>query len=636
MLSTEEVLLKYFGHNAFRDLQKDIISNVLEAKDTIALLPTGGGKSICFQVPALMLNGVCIVISPLIALMKDQVENLKARDINAVALYSGMSRREIEFELENCINGKYKFLYISPERLMSQHFLDYAINIKVSMLAIDEAHCISQWGYDFRPPYLEIAKFKIKYAKIPCIALTATATAEVIKDIEMRLDLCQPKIFTQSFVRKNLSYVVQQEENKIDKILLIANKIKGTGLIYVRSRKKTVEIAALLKQKNVNADFYHAGLEAKIRNQKQEDWKKNKTRIIVCTNAFGMGIDKPDVRFVIHEQKPDTIEAYYQEAGRAGRDGKKSYCVFLHHPSDDTNDLLNITTKYPESKDIERIYHLITTYLNIAVGSGKGHSYNFNINEFCDFYKLNITLVYNSIKILEHEAYFQLTESIYIPSRLKIICSYQTLYEWQVQNKDLDLIFKTLIRSYGGVFDYYTNIYEKDLAIRTKQSDKWIKAHLTKYHELELIDYIPQNSAPQIIMLENRFSEMNISSAKIDFLRNNYRGKLKAVNNYIENKSICRSKILVSYFEEKNSSDCGVCDICLEKNRFNSIKIQFEKYYKKINVLIIKENFRSKDLPQFVNTNELDEYVLILRWLKDNNYAKENTQGYWEWAKKRA
>jgi len=631
----ENILKKYFGHAEFRPLQKDIIQSVLDKKDTIALLPTGGGKSVCFQVPALMMEGVCVVVTPLIALMKDQVENLKQRDIMAVALYSGMSKREIEFELENCINGKYRFLYVSPERLLSQHFLGYAHHIKVSMVAIDEAHCISQWGYDFRPPYLKIAEFRNYYKGIPCIALTATATKVVIGDIAEKLELKKPQLFTQSFVRKNLAYIVQHEENKIEKIAHIANRIKGSGLVYVRSRKKTVEITKLLQQRNISADFYHAGLESKERNKKQEDWKKNKIRLMVCTNAFGMGIDKPDVRFVIHENKPETLEAYYQEAGRAGRDGKKSYCVFLHHPADDLKDAENILSKYPEPDQIKRIYELTCNYLKIALGSGAGENYNFDLNSFSEFYKLNYLSVYNCLKILEGEGYLQLSEAIHSPSRIKILCDYQTLYEWQLKHPIIDELFKVLLRSYGGMFDFYTNIFEREIAFRLKKTEIWVKEQLEKLMKIELIDYVQQNGESKLLMLENRFPNIHISMEKIVFLRARYKEKLDAVNAYTHNSKICRSNFLVQYFNEDSKEKCGVCDVCIEQDKKDLTIQKFKTYKRKIDHLINLTNFRSKDLAVHVSATEIEEYTLILRWLKDNQYAFETIEGFWKWATKK-
>ncbi len=614
-------------------MQKDIVESVLNGKDTIALLPTGGGKSICFQVPALMQKSICIVITPLIALMKDQVENLRNRDIMALALYSGMSRREIEFELENCVNGKYKFLYVSPERLLSKNFIDYALNMQISMLAIDEAHCISQWGYDFRPPYLQIADFKAKLGKISCIALTASATKEVVKDIEKRLELKKTAIFVQSFTRKNLAYIVQKEENKFGKIVSICEKIKGTGLVYVKSRKKTTEIANLLQRNKISADAYHAGLDAKLRAQKQDDWKQGRTRIMVCTNAFGMGIDKGEVRFVIHEQKPDTLEAYYQEAGRAGRDGQKSYCILLHHASDDLEDERNIESKYPSTIDISRVYELVCNYLQVAVGSGQGTSYNLELNELCTYYGISATLVYNALRILEGEAYFQTSESMYTPSRMKILCSYEELYEWQMKHEQVDTLFKTILRSYGGVFDFYTSIYEYEIAKRLKKTENWVKEQLLQLANIGLIDYIPQNSKPQILFLENRFSSVYVADEKIEFLRTRYKEKLEHVKAFIHNKELCRSVQLVKYFGEENAKACGICDICLsQKTRRGSAH---RMHLSKISHLFDNGPFLIADLPKHVKAGEIDEYLIILRWLKDNNYLEETREGYWKWKKEK-
>lgn len=635
MLTPESILQTYFGHDTFRPLQKDIVESVLNGNDTIALLPTGGGKSVCFQVPALIKEGICIVVTPLIALMKDQVENLKKKDVQALALFSGMSRKEIEFELENCVNGKYKFLYLSPERLMSKHFLDYAIHMNVSFLAIDEAHCISQWGYDFRPPYLKISDFKDKFSNLTTIALTASATPEVIKDIEVKLELKKVNIFSKSFTRSNLSYVVQEAENKHGKIKQICETLKGSGLVYVKSRKKTLEIAKYLSSHGIVSDYYHAGLDAELRTKKQDSWKTNKTRIMVCTNAFGMGIDKPDVRFVIHEQKPDTLEAYYQEAGRAGRDGKKSYCALLWHSSDFTDDKKNIENKYPTPKDIARVYELICNYLKVAVGSGQGQSFNFDINEVSTYFNVPPNLIYNALRILEADAYFMAGESVYLPSRMKILCSYSELYEWQLRNEGVDALFKVLLRSYGGLFDFYMPIYEYEIARRIKMPERWVKEQLTKLKQVDIIDYIPQNNKPQLHFLENRFSSIYISDDRIAFLRTRYREKLEFMNAYVRNKSNCRSSVLVEYFGEKGAQNCGICDVCLANKNKMSEADKFKMYYAKVSGFIDTGTFHLHSLEKLVKASETDEYLGILRWLKDNDYLEENQDGFLIWTRKK-
>ncbi len=636
MSDTETILKTYFGHDSFRPLQKEIVESVIAGNDTIALLPTGGGKSVCFQVPALIKPGLCIVVTPLIALMKDQVENLRSKNVQALALYSGMSRKEIDFELENCVNGKYKFLYVSPERLMSKHFLDSAQYMELSFLAIDEAHCISQWGYDFRPPYLKIAEFRNKFSNLKCIALTASATPKVIADIEKQLELKKCNIFSKSFVRSNLSYVVQEAENKHGKIADISVKLKGSGLVYVKSRRKTLEIASYLNSHGVSSDYYHAGLEAEERSRKQEDWKRNKIRVMVCTNAFGMGIDKPDVRFVIHEQKPDTLEAYYQEAGRAGRDGKKSYCVLLHHKSDFTEDKKNIETRYPSPKEIARVYELICNYLKVAVGSGQGQSYNFDISELSAYYGVTPNLIYNSLRILEADAYFTASESVYLPSRMKILCTYSELYDWQLRNEGVDQLFKVLLRSYGGLFDFYTNIYEREISRRLHIPERKLKEQLQKLKQVEIIDYIPQNSKPQLNFLENRFSSIHISDERIAFLRNSYKEKMEYMNRYVLNKKSCRSSELVRYFGEENAGDCGICDVCLSKKDKTKDSEKFNLYYNKIRVLSSDKKFRSHDLATMLKSGETENYLSILRWLKDHGYMDEDGEGYWVWTGKKS
>lgn len=417
-MNIHNILAKYWGYHSFRPLQEEIITSVLQGNDTLALLPTGGGKSVCFQVPALVQEGVCIVISPLIALMKDQVDNLQKKGISAIAITSAMHKREIDIAFDNCVYGNIKFLYLSPERLITPIAQARIQKMKVSLIAVDEAHCISQWGYDFRPSYLEIAKLRELQPKVPVLALTATATPEVVKDIQEKLRFKKANVLQKSFERKNLAYVVIGEEDKLSRLLKVVNNVGGTGVVYVRNRKKTQEVAAFLQKNKIPADFYHAGLTPGERSQKQDSWIKNKTRVIVATNAFGMGIDKPDVRFVVHLDLPDSLEAYFQEAGRAGRDEGKAYAVMLYNEAD-INDLKsNVEMSFPSVEEIRQTYQALANYYQLAVGSGEGAAFDFDISELCRNYKLEPVTVFNSIRFLEKEGYISATEAVYQPSRI--------------------------------------------------------------------------------------------------------------------------------------------------------------------------------------------------------------------------
>ncbi len=618
MIESEKILFEFFGYKKFRILQKEIVENVVSKNDTIALLPTGGGKSICFQVPGLILDGVCLVISPLIALMKDQVENLLAKNISAIAIFQGMSQNLIIEEFENCVKNKYKFLYVSPERLQSKLFIEYCHKINFSMIAIDEAHCISQWGFDFRPSYLKISEIYKCLKNIPKIALTATATPEVIKDIKDKLKLNNPTVYSKSFVRNNLTYRVLKTENKPQKLLNLCKKLEGTGLIYVNSRKKTFEISQFLNSNNVSADFYNAGIEAKERSNKQENWKTGKTRIMVCTNAFGMGIDKPDVRFVIHEYRPETIEAYYQEAGRAGRDENESVCILLYHTSDIQDEKLIVENKFPNAEFCENTYHLLCQYLQINYDIGEGIIKNFNFKKFHESQNLNPLMAHNALKILENEELISISDSVWLPSRLKIIVDNNTLNYYIENNELIDEIIKVLLRSYGGLFDYYTPINERELAFRINKTEIYVKEKLNDLHNKKIIDYLPNLGSETITFIKNRKKNIKIEDSKIVFLRNRYINKINSVYEYCNENKKCRSLILVNYFGEKNNNDCGKCDICINKIRENETNKSIQIYYNKVKELIVN---------QTINLNNIDELDIdftkeklkeILRWMKDN------------------
>ncbi|WP_184550440.1 RecQ family ATP-dependent DNA helicase [Mucilaginibacter sp. FT3.2] len=567
-MTIEEILKQYWNHDHFRPMQAEIIKSVLLGHDTLALLPTGGGKSICFQIPALAKEGVCIVVSPLIALMKDQVENLRAKGINAVAIVSGMGRREIDLTLDNCIYGSVKFLYLSPERLLSELVRERVKYMKVNLIAIDEAHCISQWGYDFRPPYLHIADLRELHPDVPVLALTATATAQVKQDIQDKLQFKSPVVYQQSFERRNISYVVQDAENKLKRLLDIANGVKGSGIVYVRSRKDAAEIARFYTQNGIKADFYHAGLPMDERAERQESWKNNRTRVIVATNAFGMGIDKPDVRFVIHKDMPESLEAYYQEAGRGGRDEQKAYGVLLYTHADRLRQEKMFMQSFPTVDEIKHVYHCLANYYQLAYEAGEGLSFDLDLGEFCSRFKLDAIKTLNALKFLEKDEYLSFNESVFLPSRFRFEVVNEVLYNFQIQNAGWDPFIKTLLRSYGGSFENYVKIKEYDLSRRTNLSVQQVVDGLLQLQQFGLISYMQQTDKPQVTYLKARqqSARLFINKNYIKDRKENYRLKMEAVFAYAIHKK-CRSQMLLAYFDETNAHKCGICDICLEEKR---------------------------------------------------------------------
>ena len=624
-----EILTTYWGYSQFRPLQEDIILSVLEGKDTLALMPTGGGKSICFQVPALVNEGVCIVISPLISLIKDQVEALKKKGIPAAALMSGMKRHEIEIALDNAAFGKTKFLYVTPERLMTDLFQARIQNMKVNLLAVDEAHCISQWGYDFRPPYLQIAEIRKFIPGTPVLALTATATPEVQKDIQEKLSFPKENIFKKSFERKNLSYVVFHEENKMQKLLSIISNVKGTGVIYVRNRKKTKEIAEFLQKQNIKAAYYHAGLKAEIRSTVQDDWMKEKVRVIVATNAFGMGIDKGNVRFVVHLDLPESPEAYFQEAGRAGRDEEKAYAVLLYNQSDIEELTYRAQLSFPETKEVLRVYSALANFYQLPVGSGKGVSYDFDTDRFCASYKLQPSAVYHCIKVLEMQGLVTLSDSIDLHSRIHIVARYEELYDFQVRNPRFDHLIKTILRSYEGVFDDYIQVNETILSQRSEiPKDKLIET-LRQLDKLRMISYVPATDAPQLTFIEERLDErdVHIDRQNLALRKERFMKRVRAMIHYISRPSKCRSQMLLEYFGESKDQRCGVCDYCLKRNKLGVSDFEFETIESQIKLTLVSHALELNELVNHIKASRQDKSIKVIEWLIDNeriSYAEGN------------
>lgn len=570
MSSIHVILKQYWGYDTFRPVQEEIIRSVLEGKDTLALLPTGGGKSVCFQVPAMILPGICIVISPLIALMKDQVEGLKKKGIPAVAIYSGMNRREIDIALDNCVYAGIKFLYVSPERIQTELFIERFRQMQVCLLAVDEAHCISQWGYDFRPPYLEIAGLRDLVPKVPVIALTATATRTVQQDITEKLRFRNGQLFQKSFARPNLSYSAFPEENKERKLLQILRNVPGTAVVYVRNRKRTQQLSAMLNQNGVKADFYHAGLESAQRSARQDNWIHNRTRVIVATNAFGMGIDKPDVRVVVHMDLPDTLEAYYQEAGRGGRDEKKAYAAALYHPSDIEDLRQRIVLTYPSEALLRKVYQALANQYQLAVGSGFLASYEFDIESFQKNYQLPALETFYALKRLEEAGFIQLNEGFHSPSKLHFAVDKKGLYEFQIANAAYDPLIKLILRMYGGeVFSNFIPVSEGQIA-RNLGADPVVTGKmLDLLGQAGIVVYDRQKDKPQITFTTERYdtARLPLDIRGINARRERDEQKAEAVIRYMTSHERCRTAMLLEYFDEITDQACGVCDNCLRRKK---------------------------------------------------------------------
>lgn len=626
----KQILIQYWGHTQFRPLQEDIIQSVLNKQDTLALMPTGGGKSITFQIPALAMEGLCIVVTPLIALMKDQVDSLKRKGIKAVAVYSGLSREEIDIALDNCIYGDFKFLYCSPERLGTDIFKMRVQKMNVCLIAVDEAHCISQWGYDFRPSYLKIPDLRTLLPDAPILALTATATPDVVEDITDKLHFRSKNIFRKSFERKNLIYVVRETENKLEYLLKILSSTRGSGIVYVRNRQKTKEIADFINKHGIVADYYHAGLTDQMRAHKQQAWMNNKIRFIVATNAFGMGIDKSDVRIVVHFDLPDSPEAYFQEAGRAGRDEKKAYAVLLYNNNDNLSADKRIESNFPDIKYIKNVYNALGNYLQVPYGAGKYIAYDFNLVQFVSNYKLNIQTAHSSLKILEQEGYLEVTDTLDNPAKIHFLVNRDDLYRFQVANIAFDIFIKLLLRSYEGLFSNYVSIDEALLAKRSGTTVDNIFKYLNKLASAKILHYIPRKTNPVVVYTEERLDEKNlhISYEAYNQRRDRYVGKLDAMVKYASQHNKCRSQVLLNYFGEKDAYRCGQCDVCQKRNELDISKYEFDLIIEDIKKMLLTkaeslQTMVDRHAPRF---NE-EKILKVIRWLLDNEkivYNEDN------------
>jgi ATP-dependent DNA helicase RecQ len=630
----QQVLKKYWGFDTFRSLQEDIIRSVGEGRDTLGLMPTGGGKSITFQVPALAHDGLCLVVTPLIALMKDQVENLKKKGIKAHAIHSGLTFNEIQTAFENCIYGDYKFLYLSPERLSTELFLTKLPHLKINLLAVDEAHCISQWGYDFRPSYMKIAEVRELLPDVPLLALTATATPQVVEDIQVLLNFKKKNVFQKSFERSNLAYVVRLSENKEEQLLKILESVKGSAVVYVRNRKKTREYAELILRNGIKADFFHAGLPQKIKDDRQEKWKSNQNRVMVCTNAFGMGIDKPDVRVVVHMDSPDSLEAYFQEAGRAGRDGEKAYAVLLWSPTDKMQLNRSATVTFPEPEVIKRVYDAVGNFFQIAVGSGSNANFDFNMGRFCAAYGFNVLTVFNSLKILQRAGYLAFSEDMDIPSKVMVLFDNFELYKFQVAHAALDPVIKVLLRSYTGLFTEYATVDEDLMAKRlncTRDEVYQALQQLSRYH---VIHYIPQRNTPVITYLQRReeIRHVVLPAEVYQKRKEQYRERVDAVIEYATSTHICRSRLLLSYFGENSNNNCGHCDVCINRKKTDLADNEFDSIADKLKLRMLKNPMPADQLVSIPGL--LPEKIWkVLTWLEDVGLVGENEEGCMEWLK---
>ena len=606
---TRDILSRYWGYPSFRPMQEDIVDSVIDGKDTLALLPTGGGKSICFQVPAMTLDGICIVITPLISLMKDQVQHLKKIGIAAAAIFSGMHHNEIEIIYNQAAFGMLKFLYVSPERLMTDAFIEALKKMKVNILAVDESHCISQWGYDFRPPYLKIAEIRKFIPHAPVLALTATATPKVVEDIQNRLGFKKNNVFQTSYERKNVTYNVIHEADKFGLMYRLFKKMnKGSGIVYVRSRKKTKIIADWLQSVGISASFYHAGLDAKLRDYRQQLWMDGKIKVIVATNAFGMGIDKPDVRLVVHLDLPDSLEAYFQEAGRAGRDLQPSEAFLLVSDTDVNKLQENIQSSYPDLVRIKTIYDALGNYLQVPIGAGMNQRYDFDINEFSQFYNFSLLEVFNAIKLMEREGLVMTSEALNDPSKVHIKANREDLYRFQIEYKEFDAIIKYLLRNTPGILSDFVNIREEQIAQKTGMRIDLIIRQLGQLDKLNFLSYIPRSDKPTIQYITERIDTryFNLSDEVYKNRKDDAVKRVLSVIDFVNNDKDCRSVQLLRYFGEDIKKTCDKCDVCSSKNKMTINN----KEYQDISESIIYE----------LKENESDVYCILKKF---NKYHEE-------------
>jgi len=629
MPTTHDILKQYWGYSEFRPLQEEIIDAALQGKDTLALLPTGGGKSICFQVPAIMKTGLCLVVSPLIALMKDQVENLTKKGIKAIAITSAMHKKEIDIALDNCVHGAIKFLYVSPERLETEIVKVRLQKMTINLIAIDESHCISQWGYDFRPSYLKLANLRELLPGIPVLALTATATPDVVKDIQEKLQFKKEHVIQKSFERKNLNYVVLREEDKLQRLVKIIKNVKGSGIVYTRNRKKTQDIATYLKSHKISADFYHAGLDSKTRDGKQNNWIQNKSQVMVCTNAFGMGIDKPDVRFVVHIDVPDSVEAYFQEAGRAGRAGRdeeRAYAVLLYNNGDKLELQRNLEASFPSLEEIRQVYQAVVNYYQMPAGSGKGVTVNFDIIQFSDTYKLQPVLVFNSLKFIEREGYISLTDAVFQPSRIKLEMNREDLYKFQLSNPKVDTFIKLLLRSYSGLFDNFVKINEGEIAKKIPAKQEEVVKTLKYLHQHQVIIYAAQTELPQLTFEQPRVQTKDLTFSKENFslLKKKAEERISAIIHYADSIHKCRSQLLLAYFGETDTIPCKQCDVCLESNKKVLHTDEFENISAQIKELLAVHPMKLKMLVDAVTDNQEEKILHTIQWMIDQEQIKYN------------
>jgi ATP-dependent DNA helicase RecQ len=632
MVDFSKILFQYWGHRSFRALQEEVVQAAYEGRDTLALMPTGGGKSVCFQVPALAKEGICLVVTPLIALMKDQVENLQKKGIKAQAIYSGMTSREIKLALNTCLYGECKFLYLSPERLGTEVFRALVQHMNVNLIAIDESHCISQWGYDFRPSYLKIAELRDILPSAPVLALTATATPDVAQDIMERLRFREKNLLKKSFERKNLVYVVRQTEDKRKELLKIAAAVPGTAVVYVRTRGATADVANFLRENGFSADSYHGGMGNEERSRKQDEWKSGATRIMVATNAFGMGIDKADVRWVAHMELPDSLEAYYQEAGRAGRDEKKAYAVLLYNNMDKVSMDKRYAVAFPPIEEIKRVYHALGSYLQIPTGTGRDTVHDFNMRDFCTTYKIHSLTAYSALQFLQRDGYLELTDEVNNPSRIMFTVGRDELYTVQVANPSLDLVIKALLRAYSGLFSQYCPTDEAYIAHAINLTPNDVYSAMRKLAQMNILSYIPRKKTPLIIYTSDRLDDKNLRITKENYAdrKARYIRRTEHMLAYASSSTKCRSQQLLAYFGETDSYRCGQCDVCLERNELDMSKYEFDELLAHIKKQLHQQ---PTSLEQLIDTlpQKAEKMLKVTRWLLDNGKIEEKS-GELRWA----